>query len=68
MSAALTDHLMERKRGVKVLASISRDNVIVDETVLRKAYQLENIGLKALDALHAPRSLRKSCSRPMMRL
>ncbi len=42
----------ERKTGVKVLAAISRDKVTVDENILRKAFELENIGLKALDALH----------------
>ena len=42
----------ERKTGVKVLAAISRDRVTVDESILRRASELENIGLKALDALH----------------
>jgi predicted nucleic acid-binding protein len=42
----------ERKKGVKVLAAISRDKVIVDESILRRASELENIGLKAMDALH----------------
>lgn len=42
----------ERRTGVKVLAAISRDEVTVDESILRKASELENIGLKALDALH----------------
>ncbi|MBU3968051.1 MAG: PIN domain-containing protein [Euryarchaeota archaeon] len=42
----------ERKKGVKVLAAISRDKVTVDESILRRASELENIGLKALDALH----------------
>ncbi len=42
----------ERKTGVKVLAAISRDRVTVNESMLRRASELENIGLKALDALH----------------
>jgi len=42
----------ERKTGVKVLAAISRDRVTVDENILRRASELENVGLKALDALH----------------
>jgi predicted nucleic acid-binding protein len=42
----------ERKKGVKVLAAISRQKVTVDESILRRASELENIGLKALDALH----------------
>jgi predicted nucleic acid-binding protein len=42
----------ERKKGVKVLAAISRDKVTVDESILRRASELENIGLKAIDALH----------------
>jgi len=42
----------ERKTGVKVLAAISRDRVTVDESILRRASELENIRLKALDALH----------------
>ena len=42
----------ERKTGVKVLAAISRDRVTVDESILRRASELEYIGLKALDALH----------------
>jgi len=42
----------ERKTGAKVLAAISRDRVTVDESVLRRASELEKIGLKALDALH----------------
>ena len=42
----------ERKKGVKVLAAISREKVTVDESILRRASELENIGLKGLDALH----------------
>ena len=42
----------ERKIGVKILAAISRDRVTVEESILRRASELENIGLKALDALH----------------
>jgi predicted nucleic acid-binding protein len=42
----------ERKTGVKILAAISRNKVNVDENILRMASELENIGLKALDALH----------------
>jgi predicted nucleic acid-binding protein len=42
----------ERKIGVKILASISRNKANVDESILRKASELEKIGLKALDALH----------------
>lgn len=42
----------ERKTGVKVLAAISRDWVTVDESILRRASELESIGFKALDALH----------------
>lgn len=43
---------IERKRGVKILASISRDKVTVDNNIFIRASELENIGLKALDALH----------------
>ena len=42
----------ERKKGVKVLATISKDKVTVDESILRRASEFENIGLKAIDALH----------------
>jgi len=42
----------ERKKGVKVLATISKDKVTVDENILRRASEFENIGLKAIDALH----------------
>ncbi len=42
----------ERKKGVKVLAAISKDKVTVDEGILRRASELENIGLKAIDSLH----------------
>lgn len=42
----------ERKTGVKVLATISRDRVTVDESIFRRASELETVGLKALDALH----------------
>lgn len=42
----------ERKTGVKVLAAISRDRVNVDESIFKRASELEAIGLKALDALH----------------
>ena len=42
----------ERKTGVKILASISRDNVTIDKNILTRASEIENIGLKALDALH----------------
>lgn len=42
----------ERKTGVKVLSAISRDKVTVNENILRRASEFENIGLKALDALH----------------
>ncbi len=42
----------ERKTGVNVLAAISRDRVNVDESIFRRASELEAIGLKALDALH----------------
>ncbi len=42
----------ERKTGVKVLTTIARDKVTVDESILKSASELENIGLKALDALH----------------
>ncbi len=43
---------MMRKKGVKVLATISKDKVTVDENILRRASEFENIGLKAIDALH----------------
>lgn len=46
----IPDH--ERKTGVKVLAAISRNRLTVNESMLRRASELENIGLKALDALH----------------
>lgn len=42
----------ERKTGVKILAAISRERMTVDENILRKATELESVGLKAIDALH----------------
>ena len=42
----------ERRTGVKVLAAISGYRVTVNESILKRASELENIGLKALDALH----------------
>ena len=42
----------ERKKGVKVLATISKYKVTVDENILRRASEFENIGLKSIDALH----------------
>lgn len=42
----------ERRTGVKVLAAISGHRVTVNESILKRASELENIGLKALDALH----------------
>ena len=42
----------ERKRRVEILISIAGEKVIVDEDIVRRASELENIGLRAVDALH----------------
>ncbi|MHC1610606.1 MAG: PIN domain-containing protein [Candidatus Methanospirareceae archaeon] len=42
----------ERKRRVEILISIAREKVIVDEDIVRRASELEDIGLRAVDALH----------------
>ncbi|RLG58033.1 MAG: PIN domain-containing protein [Candidatus Hydrothermarchaeota archaeon] len=43
----------ERKRKVKILASISKEKIIVDESIVKRASEIEKkIGLKPIDALH----------------
>jgi len=42
----------ERKRRVEILISIAGEKVIVDEDIVRRASELEDIGLRAVDALH----------------
>ena len=42
----------ERRKKVKILASISGEKVVVDEDIVKRALELENIGLKPADALH----------------
>jgi len=42
----------ERRRKVEILASISKEKVIVDDNIVKRALELEKIGLKPIDALH----------------
>ena len=42
----------ERRRKVEILASISREKVIVDDNIVKRALELEKIGLKPVDTLH----------------
>jgi len=42
----------ERRRKVEILASISKEKVIVDDDVVKRALEIEKIGLKPVDALH----------------
>lgn len=42
----------ERRHKVRILASISKEKVIVNENIIRRAKQIEEIGLKGVDALH----------------
>ena len=42
----------ERRRKVEILASISKEKVIVDDNIIKRALELEKIGLKPIDALH----------------
>ncbi len=37
---------------MKILASIKRESVIVDLDIIRRASDVERIGLRAVDALH----------------
>jgi len=42
----------ERRRKVEILASISREKVIVDDNIVKRALEIEKIGLRPIDALH----------------
>lgn len=42
----------ERRMKVEILASISKEKVVVDDDVVKRALELEKIGLKPVDALH----------------
>ncbi len=42
----------ERRRKVEVLASISKEKVIIDDEVIKRASEFEKMGLKGIDALH----------------
>ena len=42
----------ERRKKVEVLASISREKVIVNDDVVKRALEFEKMGLKGIDALH----------------
>jgi len=42
----------ERRRKVKILASILKEKIIVDDDIVKRALELEKIGLKPIDALH----------------
>ncbi len=42
----------ERRKKVEVLASISKEKVIVDDDVVKRALEFEKMGLRGIDALH----------------
>jgi len=42
----------ERKKKVNILASISKEYVSIDEEIVKRAMEIEKIGLRAIDALH----------------
>lgn len=42
----------ERRSKVEVLASISKEKVLVDDEVVKMASEFEKMGLKGIDALH----------------
>ncbi len=42
----------ERRKKVEVLASISKEKVIVDNDVVKRALEFEKMGLRGIDALH----------------
>jgi len=42
----------ERRMGAKILAKISRKNIIIDHSIKRRASEMERFGLKAVDALY----------------
>ncbi len=42
----------ERRKKVEILASISKEKLMVDEDIVNRAMELENIGFKPVDALH----------------
>lgn len=37
---------------MEILASISKEKVIVDDNIVKRALELEKIGLRPVDALH----------------
>jgi predicted nucleic acid-binding protein len=42
----------ERRRKLERIASISIEKIIVDEAIVARALEIENLGLRATDALH----------------
>jgi predicted nucleic acid-binding protein len=44
--------MMKEKRGWGILTSISVEKAIVGKEIVRRASELEKIGLRAVDALH----------------
>ena len=42
----------ERKKKVSILASISKKKISINEEIIKRAMELEKIGLRAIDALH----------------
>jgi hypothetical protein len=42
----------EKRRDVMLLTSISREKIAIDERIVQRASELENLGFKAMDALH----------------
>jgi hypothetical protein len=43
---------VERRRKAERIMSISREKIIVDETIAARALEIERFGLRAIDALH----------------
>lgn len=43
---------VERQRKAERIMSISREKIIVDETIAARALEIEKFGLRAVDALH----------------
>jgi hypothetical protein len=42
----------EKRKNVLSLASLAKEKIVVDEKLIRRASKLENLGFKAMDALH----------------
>ncbi len=42
----------ERREKVKILASIAREKVVLESEIIKRAKEIEKLGIKAMDALH----------------